>query len=114
MPLLFSFLRKPESFRLKIPGKLICREKTGCQLLQEPPIGLGKVGEVDLFAILKSSFRQTPDYLIVGEVRGKEAFVLFQGIASGHSALSTMHADSVDTLIRRLQTPPINLSPTLV
>jgi len=79
-----------------------------------PSIGVGKVGEVDLFALLKSSFRQTPDYLIVGEVRGKEAFVLFQGMASGHASLSTMHADSVDTLIRRLQTPPIELSPTLV
>jgi type IV secretory pathway ATPase VirB11/archaellum biosynthesis ATPase len=77
-------------------------------------IGVGKVGEVDLFDILKSSFRQTPDYLIVGEVRGKEAFVLFQGMASGHASISTMHADSVDTLIRRLQTPPIELSPTLV
>ena len=77
-------------------------------------IGIGKVGEVDLFALLKSSFRQTPDYVIVGEVRGKEAFVLFQGMASGHSSLSTIHADSVDTLIRRLQTPPIELSPTLV
>lgn len=77
-------------------------------------IGIGKIGEVDLFEILKSSFRQNPDYLIVGEVRGKEAFVLFQGMASGHSSLSTMHADSVDTLIRRLQTPPISLSPTLI
>jgi len=77
-------------------------------------IGVGKVGEVDLFQILKSSFRQNPDYLIVGEVRGKEAFVLFQGMASGHSSLSTMHAESVDTLVRRLQTPPISLSPTLV
>ena len=77
-------------------------------------VGVGKVGEVDLFALLKSSFRQSPDYLIVGEVRGKEAFVLFQGMASGHASLSTMHADSVDTLVRRLQTPPINLSPTLV
>lgn len=79
-----------------------------------PSIGIGKVGEVDLFALLRSSFRQMPDYLIVGEVRGKEAFVLFQGMASGHASLSTMHADSVDTLIRRLQTPPIELSPTLV
>ncbi|MEK6849980.1 MAG: type II/IV secretion system ATPase subunit [Nanoarchaeota archaeon] len=77
-------------------------------------IGIGKVGEVDLFAILKNAFRQNPNYLIVGEVRGKEAFVLFQGMASGHAAISTMHADSVDTLIRRLQTPPIELSPTLV
>ena len=77
-------------------------------------IGVGKVGEVDLFALLKSSFRQNPDYLIVGEVRGKEAYVLFQAMASGHSSLSTMHSDSVDTLIRRLQTPPIELPPTLV
>ena len=77
-------------------------------------VGTGNVGEIDLFALLKSSFRQSPDYLIVGEIRGKEAFVLFQGMASGHASLSTMHADSVDTLIRRLQTPPIELSPTLV
>jgi flagellar protein FlaI len=77
-------------------------------------IGVGKLGEVDLFALLRSSFRQTPDYLIVGEVRGKEAFVLFQGMASGHASISTMHADSVDTLIRRLQTPPIELPPTLL
>ncbi|MBU0466082.1 MAG: type II/IV secretion system ATPase subunit [Nanoarchaeota archaeon] len=77
-------------------------------------IGVGKIGEIDLFEILKSSFRQNPDYLIVGEVRGKEAFVLFQGMASGHASISTMHSDSIDTLIRRLQTPPINLSPTLV
>jgi flagellar protein FlaI len=77
-------------------------------------VGVGKLGEVDLFALLRSSFRQTPDYLIVGEVRGKEAFVLFQGMASGHASISTMHADSVDTLIRRLQTPPIELPPTLV
>ena len=77
-------------------------------------IGMGKLGEVDLFALLKSSFRQNPDYVIVGEVRGKEAFVLFQGMASGHSSLSTMHADSVDTIIKRLETPPIDLPPTLV
>ncbi|MEK6888747.1 MAG: type II/IV secretion system ATPase subunit [Nanoarchaeota archaeon] len=79
-----------------------------------PSIGIGNVGEVDLFSLLKSSFRQNPDYLIVGEVRGKEAYVLFQGMASGHASLSTMHADSVETLIRRLQTPPIELPPSLV
>jgi archaeal flagellar protein FlaI len=78
------------------------------------PIGIGKVGEVDLFSLLKSSFRQNPDYVIVGEVRGKEAFVLFQGMASGHASLSTIHSDSVDTLVRRLQTPPIELPPTLI
>ncbi|MBT3398212.1 type II/IV secretion system ATPase subunit [archaeon] len=72
------------------------------------------VGEVDMFTLLKGSFRQNPDYVIVGEVRGKEAAVLFQGMASGHASISTIHADSVDTLIRRLETPPISLNPALV
>ncbi len=76
--------------------------------------GTTNIGEVTLFKLLKSSFRQNPDYVIVGEVRGEEASVLFQGMASGHSSISTIHADSVDTLIKRLETPPINLSPTLI
>ncbi|MEM1536145.1 MAG: type II/IV secretion system ATPase subunit [Candidatus Pacearchaeota archaeon] len=76
--------------------------------------GIGGIGEIDLFTLLKESFRQNPDYVIVGEVRGKEAYVLFQGMASGHPSISTMHADSVDTVIKRLETPPINLSPTLI
>jgi len=76
--------------------------------------GTQKIGEVDLFSLLKNSFRQNPDYVIVGEVRGKEASVLFQGMASGHASIGTMHSDSVDTLIKRLETPPINLSPTLI
>ena len=76
--------------------------------------GLEKVGEVDMFLLLRGSFRQNPDYVIVGEVRGKEAYVLFQGMASGHSSISTIHADSVDTVIKRLKTPPIELSPTLL
>jgi|TARA_B100000315_G_scaffold251312_1_gene285884 flagellar protein FlaI len=76
--------------------------------------GSGNTGEIDLFTLLKSSFRQNPDYVIVGEVRGKEAFVLFQGMASGHSSISTIHAESVDSVIKRLETPPIELSPTLL
>ena len=73
-----------------------------------------KYGEVSLFDLLKESFRQRPDYVIVGEVRGKEAYVLMQGIASGHPGMGTMHADSVSTMIRRLVTPPINLSGSLI
>ena len=76
--------------------------------------GSAKTGEVDLFTLLRASFRQNPDYVIVGEVRGKEASVLFQGMASGHSSIGTIHADSVDTVIKRLETPPIELSPSLL
>jgi len=73
-----------------------------------------KYGEVTLFDLLKESFRQNPDYVIVGEVRGKEAYVMFQGMASGHPSLSTFHAGSVETVIHRLTTPPINLSISLL
>lgn len=72
------------------------------------------VGEVTMFDLLKESFRQNPDYLIVGEVRGEEAMVMFQGMASGHPSISTIHAGGVDDVIKRLETPPINLSPGLL
>lgn len=73
-----------------------------------------KYGEITLFDLLKGSFRQNPDYVIVGEVRGKEAYVMFQGMSSGHPCLTTFHGGSVDTVIKRLTTPPIELSPSLV
>jgi flagellar protein FlaI len=73
-----------------------------------------KYGEVTLFDLLKESFRQNPDYVIVGETRGKEAYVMFQGMSSGHPCLSTFHAGSVDTVIKRLISPPIELPPTLL
>lgn len=73
-----------------------------------------KYGEVSLFDLLKESFRQNPDYVIVGEVRGAETYVMFQGMSSGHPSLSTFHAGSVDTVVKRLTTPPIELSPTLL
>lgn len=73
-----------------------------------------KYGEVTLFDLLKESFRQNPDYVIVGEVRGNETYVMFQGMSSGHPSISTFHAGSVDTVIKRLTTPPIELSPTLL
>jgi flagellar protein FlaI len=74
----------------------------------------GRIGEVTLFDLLRSSLRQRPDYIIVGEVRGKEAYVLFQQIATGHAGLSTIHAASLPQLADRLTTPPISLPPTLL
>ena len=74
----------------------------------------GRIGEITLFDLLKSSLRQRPDYIIVGEVRGKETFVLFQQIATGHSGLSTIHAATLPQLADRLTTPPISLPPTLL
>jgi len=74
----------------------------------------GKTGEVDMFDLLKESLRQRPDYIIMGEVRGKEAFVLFQEMATGHPSLATIHAENIPKLIDRLTTEPISLPPNLI
>ncbi len=72
-------------------------------------VGSHGYGEVTMFDLLKAALRQRPDYIIVGEVRGREAYVLFQGMATGHAALGTLHADSVEAAIDRLTTKPIDL-----
>ncbi len=82
--------------------------------LARPGFAGAKIGEVSMFDLLRESFRQNPDYLIVGEVRGKEAYVMFQGMASGHPSFSTMHAASLDDVVKRLRSPPIELSPSLI
>jgi flagellar protein FlaI len=74
----------------------------------------GKMGEVDLFDLLKMSLRQRPDYTIVGEVRGKEAYMLFQEMATGHPSMATIHAENLPKLMDRLTTPPISLPPSLI
>ncbi|MFH0836717.1 MAG: ATPase, T2SS/T4P/T4SS family [Candidatus Aenigmatarchaeota archaeon] len=79
-------------------------------------VGFGgtKTGEVTMFDLLKESFRQNPNYIIVGEVRGEEAAVMFQAMASGMTAMSTMHAGSADDALKRLMTRPISLPSTLM
>ena len=67
-----------------------------------------------MYDLLRAALRERPDEIIVGEVRGKEAYVLFQGMATGHSGMATIHGDSVDAVMHRLQTPPINLSAGLL
>lgn len=69
----------------------------------------GVQGDIDLFSLLKSSMRQRPEYIIVGEVRGKEAQTLFQAMNTGHATLSTIHAGSVKETINRLTHEPISV-----
>ena len=67
------------------------------------------VSSVTLFDLLKSSLRQRPDYIIVGEIRGEEAYTFFQAISVGHGGLGTIHGERYEQVIRRLESPPINL-----
>ncbi|MAG47599.1 hypothetical protein CL617_03260 [archaeon] len=71
------------------------------------PEGQGGISMLDLMV---SSLRMRPDRIIVGEVRTrKQAETLFEAMHTGHSVYSTMHADTVLQLKRRLLEPPINI-----
>jgi len=65
-------------------------------------------GEIDMYDLMRASLRQRPNYIIVGEVRGKETYTMFQAMATGHTTFSTMHADSVQSMVNRLENQPIN------
>jgi flagellar protein FlaI len=69
---------------------------------------------VTMYDLLRASLRHRPEYIIVGEVRGEEAITLFQAMNTGHTTLSTMHADSVQTVINRLENEPINVPRSMV
>lgn len=71
-------------------------------------------GEIDMFDLLTAALRQRPQYLMVGEVRGPEAFVVFQAMATGKSAYTTFHADDVQAMVHRLENDPINLPRALI
>jgi flagellar protein FlaI len=69
---------------------------------------------ITLFDLLKAAMRQRPDYIIVGEVRGEEAYTLFQAMATGHLGMCTFHAESVESVINRLESEPMNIPKTLI
>ena len=73
-----------------------------------------QAGEIDMFTLLKAALRQRPEYILVGEVRGAEATALFQAMATGHTAYGTMHADSTEAVIHRLESDPISIPRSLL
>ena len=76
----------------------------------------GEQGEasVELFDLLRAALRQRPNYIIVGEIRGAEAYVAFQAMQTGHPVLATFHAGSVEKVIQRLTGDPINIPKTYI
>jgi len=76
--------------------------------------GAEKEGEITLYDLIKSAVRHRPDIVIVGEVRGEEAYVLFQALATGHGGLCTMHAEDVETALKRLNQPPMNIPASII
>ena len=62
-------------------------------------------GEITVRDLVRNSLRMRPDRIIVGEVRGKEAFDMLQAMNTGHEgSLTTLHSNSPEDAINRLET----------
>ena len=82
--------------------------------LSRPGFGMERSGEISLYDLIRSAVRHRPDLILVGEIRGEEAYVLFQSLATGHGGLCTMHADSVEIALKRLTQPPMNIPSSIL
>lgn len=72
------------------------------------------IGEVSLFNLVKTAMRMRPDIMVVGEVRGEEAYALFQAISTGHGGLATLHAEDASSAIQRLTSKPMDVAPSYI
>lgn len=67
---------------------------------------------IDLAQLLKHSMRMRPDRLVVGEVRGEEAVVLLDALATGHrGSFCTLHADNAQHALARLESLVVRACP---
>lgn len=76
----------------------------------------GGSGAIGMFDLLQAALRQRPEYLVVGEIRTESdvALTFFQSIATGHTAYTTFHADSVRGLLSRLRNEPLNVPTQMI
>jgi flagellar protein FlaI len=70
---------------------------------------LEKEGRASNFDLLKASLRSRPDYIIMGQILGKEGSIVFQAMQTGHPVMSTFHGSSLNKIIQRLSGTPINI-----
>lgn len=110
----FSSFIKPDEKIVTIEDtpELQLYHKNWIRSVSRPSVGTSS--QIDLFDLLKSAMRQRPDYIIVGEIRGQEAYTLFQAMATGHLGMSTLHADNIEGVIHRLEAEPMNTPRNLI
>lgn len=95
------------------PGERIITCEDACELqLQQPhvvrletrPPNLEGVGEVTMRDLVKNCLRMRPERIIVGEVRGPEAFDLLQAMNTGHDgSMGTVHANNPREAVSRME-----------
>jgi pilus assembly protein CpaF len=85
-------------------AELRLRQPHVVRLESRPPSVEGR-GEVTIRDLLRNALRMRPDRIVIGEVRGAEALDLLTALNTGHEgALSTLHANSPEDAVRRLET----------
>ena len=73
--------------------------------LESRPASVEGRGEVTIRDLLRNALRMRPDRIVIGEVRGPEALDLLTALNTGHEgALSTVHANSPEDALRRIET----------
>jgi pilus assembly protein CpaF len=73
--------------------------------LESRPANAEGAGAVSVRELVRAALRMRPDRLVVGEVRGGEAFDLLQALNTGHDgSVSTVHANSPVDALARLET----------
>lgn len=70
--------------------------------------------KVTYFDLIKTGVRLSLDYIIVGEIRGEEAREWAHAILLGHGAITTFHAESPESALLRLVSPPISVDPRVL
>ncbi len=78
------------------------------------PPGVEGTGEIDANTLLKNALRMRPDRIIIGEIRGEEAYTLFSAMNTGHKGVcGTLHSNTARETISRLTSPPMSV-PTIM
>ncbi|MED4585377.1 CpaF family protein [Brevibacillus choshinensis] len=79
-------------------------DRPNCIGLEARPPNMEGRGEITIRHLVKNSLRMRPDRIIVGEVRGAEAFDMLQAMNTGHEgSLTTVHANTPHDAFTRLE-----------
>ncbi len=65
--------------------------------------------EVTMDDLVRLSLRSRPDFIVVGEVRGREISSLIQAVSTGHGGLTSFHATDASSTLVRMESPPMNV-----
>ena len=101
---LSSFLPEGERIvTIEDPLELRLQQRHVVRLEARPP-GIEGQGEVKQRDLFRNSLRMRPDRILVGEVRGPEAFDMLQAMNTGHEgSLTTLHANSPRDALARIE-----------